>query len=284
MVGEDDDLRRAGHGRLQAEARIGLAVGGGDRGPARDLDQLGQHRLAPGDDQRVGPEHVEHAPSRKRRHRPPHRLDPPLHVARHARHFRLAPRQGPDAGDQVHRLGDPVGVDEIDGDAQPPELLHRLLTVALVGGEDEVGAQRHQRLQIGVHHAAHAGLAEHGRRVVAEVRAPHQPVLSAEGEDDLGDARHQRHDALRRKRQRDVAPEHVPHRERRAHGATAISTSASDGEHATRRRRARSSDGAVDAGRLERRHLGIDRPPAARARWTNSAAPVPSPRRRPRSR
>jgi hypothetical protein len=46
------------------------------------------------------------------------------------------------------------------------------------------------------------------RWIVAKVGPPDQARLAAEGVDQLGDARHQRHDARRRRRQRDLASRH----------------------------------------------------------------------------
>src|SRR5574341_1147764 len=215
VVREQDHVRRPGDRGLQAVARIRVALRGRDGLAAGEPDQLGDERCAPGDDQRLGPEHVEDARARPSEDRPGHRGDP-LFEARDQR-ARGVPARGQlaDANDEGRHVAHAVGGDEVRGDPEALELGDGLLAVALGRRDDEVGLEGDDRLEARVDHSTDAGLLAGRRRVVTEVGDARQGALRSQREHDLGDARDERDDAPWRRGDRHLAAEHVARREPR---------------------------------------------------------------------
>src|SRR2546430_71222 len=61
VIRQQNHLGAARHRGLEAVARIGVVVVGGQRSAAGELDELGDDRAAPGHDERPGPQPVEDA-------------------------------------------------------------------------------------------------------------------------------------------------------------------------------------------------------------------------------
>ena len=209
MARENDDVGPVGHDRLEAETRIRAGQPRRDARPAGELDQLGDERLPPGDDQRLGPEHVEHAGARVRPHRLDHTANPPPQALDERRGGGRASCQLGEPRDERHHVVEVMGSDDEDGDREPRELVERRLAVALVRRDDDVGPEGDDRLEARREHAADAPLLPRGRRPVAEVGHADQTVLAAEGEDDLRRARHEGDDPLRGRGQRQRVTQHV---------------------------------------------------------------------------
>ena len=259
MIGQDDHLGRARDGRLDTEAHVLHPLLGGDRAAARQLDELGEVRVAARHEQRIGPQDVEHARNRPRLHGGAHGVDAAPDAVDERGHRGLTTGQLADTLDEVVHLGHAVGVHDVDGNAEPPQLQEGLLAVALVGADDEIGPERDDRLEARVDHPAHARLEPCRRRPVAEVAHADEPVLAAHGERALGDARYERDDARRRGGQRHLAAEHVAQDERlcgrrqreqhdQRHGADHGATAPS-GRRASRPSASRSSAAATRSAR-----------------------------------
>ncbi len=215
MIGEQYHLGALGDRGLQAVARPGVGIVGRERLAARELDQLGHDRAAPGHDERLGPQHVEDARAREREHRLLHRLDPLLEPHHERTGRRFAARQLPEPPDERRRVRDVVGGDEIHGNSDSRELCEGVLACPFRGGDHEIGLEGDDRLEARRDHPADLRLSLGLRWKVAEVGHADQQGLGAQRVEDLGDTRHERDDALGRRRERDVAAEHVACRERR---------------------------------------------------------------------
>src|SRR5206468_2747171 len=150
----------------------------------------------------LGPEHVEHARARAPGHALPHRGNAPLETGSDGGGGGAAAGQLAQASDQPLQVRDRGRlIHEIDGKAQPLELVECLLAIAGACRHHDVGLEADERLEARREHVAHARLAPGLRRVVAEIGHADQGILGADGEEDLGDARHERDDTARRRRQ-----------------------------------------------------------------------------------
>ena len=182
------------------------------------------------------------------------------------------------AVDQAQELGDGGRlVHEIHAQAQPLDLVEGLLAVPRPRRHHEVGPQADERLEVRRQHVAHAGLSPGLGRVVAEIGDAHEGVLCADGEQDLGHARHQRDDAPGRGRKSDLVTRRVDDGQRlRDPGQQAERECEDSAERGHKERSVTPAD------------LKVAISPsifvAALARPMQSAEPVPSPRRILRSR
>ena len=192
---QEDHLRALRDRRLRAVARIGLGHVRRHRIATGQPDQLGDHRAAPGDHERVGPQHVEDAGPRERGHPRRHVLDAAAEGTRQGQAGLGPARQLAQADDRGQHVLDRLRGHLVHGDADAAELLERLLAVPRAGERDHVRPERHDRLQARRDHAPHPGLPPRLWREVAEVCHAHQPILGAESEQDLGDAGHEGDDA-----------------------------------------------------------------------------------------
>ncbi len=174
-----------------------------------ELDQLGHDRVAAGDDQGIGPQDVEHPWPRAPAHGAGDRVDPRPQLHGQHGHGVLAAGKLTDPRRDLQDFAEAVGAHEVDGDAEPTKLIERLLTVARVGGHDEIGAEGHDGLEARPHHPSHAALAPGLGREIAVVGDADEAVFRPQREDDFGHAGNQRDDPRRRRRQHDVSAEHV---------------------------------------------------------------------------
>ena len=197
-VTEDDDLRIGGHELLERDVR--RAGRGGDRRPAGERDHALEERVLLGPVDLLRRVDLVERPRRGQAlggrgdlvEAGPHRRSEV--AGRRAVAGRVA-----DELDVVEDALDVRGIDRQHRDVRPAELVDRgLRGQAVPVGDDEVGAEGDDLLDVDALVGRHDRQIVGGRRVVGDVLdLADGPVAGADREQDLGGGRRERHDLLR---------------------------------------------------------------------------------------